>query len=377
MRNIRLRFRVFLSFCSIFLFAACATPSRPGGHKTENVIMVVWDGYRQQEMFGGAQDILLNKTSGGVKDVPDLKSRYWKETPEARRETLMPFIWGTIAQKGQIFGDMTKKSRASVTNGMKFSYPGYNEMFCGFGDPRIDSNDKKNNPNLSVLEFLNGRPLFAHRVSIYCTWDVFHYIFREESSKLPVQAGWNTFKGNSLSERQRAVNKMVVDLPHIWGDNTYDLLSMEGALDSIERDHPRVLFIGLGETDEWAHARRYDVYLDAARNADRFMARFWEKIQKMPQYKDKTTLIMTADHGRGSTPVDWTDHGQKVPEAENIWIAVMGPDTPPMGVRENVEVTQSQIAATIAGLLGEDFRAASPQAAPPLPGVGCDAPAQR
>ena len=31
---------------------------------------------------------------------------------------------------------------AYVTNGMFFSYPGYNETLCGFPDPRIHSNDK-------------------------------------------------------------------------------------------------------------------------------------------------------------------------------------------------------------------------------------------
>jgi hypothetical protein len=48
---------------------------------------------------------------------------------------------------------------------------------------------------------------------------------------------------------------------------------------------------------------------------------------------------------------------------------VLGPDTPALGVRENIETTQSQVAATIAQLLGEDFVAASPKVAAPLEGV--------
>ena len=130
-----------------------------------------------------------------------------------------------------------------------------------------------------------------------------------------------------------------------------------------------MLFIGLGETDEWGHGRRYDLYLDSAYNADKFLAELWDTLQKTPQYKDKTTLIITTDHGRGDTRVDWTDHGKNVPLAEYIWIAVLGPDTPAMGVRENMETTQSQVAATIAHVLGEDFNAASPKSAPPLPDV--------
>jgi hypothetical protein len=47
-------------------------------------------------------------------------------------------------------------------------------------------------------------------------------------------------------------------------------------------------------------------------------------------------------------------------------MAVMAPGVEPLGVRSDVNVTQSQIAATIAGLLGEDYNAAQPKAAPPL-----------
>src|SRR5688572_5264252 len=81
------------------------------------------------------------------------------------------------------------------------------------------------------------------------------------------------------------------------------------------------------------HGRRYDLYLDAANNSDRYLAELWQTLQKMPQYMGKTSLIVTTDHGRGDTRVDWTDHGKNVPLAEYIWIAVLGPDTPALGAR--------------------------------------------
>jgi hypothetical protein len=49
---------------------------------------------------------------------------------------------------------------------------------------------------------------------------------------------------------------------------------------------------------------------------------------------------------------------------------VIGPDTPALGERRNVpDVMLSQIAATTAALLGKDFTAFKPAAAPPLPDV--------
>ncbi len=155
----------------------------------ENVLVVTLDGFRWQEVFRGADETLLDK-SQGVRDVAGLKARYWKDTAAARREALMPFLWGTVAKHGQVFGNPARMAAARSTNGLKFSYPGYSEIFCGVADPRIDSNQKKDNPNLSVLEYLNGLPAFRGRVEAVCTWDVFPSIFRTRQSGLPVHAGW-------------------------------------------------------------------------------------------------------------------------------------------------------------------------------------------
>lgn len=354
--------------CSV-LFAFAPASARAG--KTENVVIMTWDGYRHQELFGGANEFLVgSKGAGGQPDPDALKERYWRESPEQRREIITPFVWGTIAKQGQIFGDAGRNAPATITNTMKFSYPGYSEMFCGLGDPRIDSNDKKDNPNLSVLEFLDGRPGFKGRVAAIATWGVFTSIFRAKANGLPVYDGWRAAEGGVFGDREASFNEMVRGLPRLWPDNTYDLLTFEAVRGYVPAKKPRVLFIGLGETDEWAHARRYDLYLDAARNSDAFAAEVWNTIQSTPEYKDKTTLILTTDHGRGETPADWTSHGKDTKGAEYMWIAVIGPDTPALGVRENVSVTQAQIAATIAALLGEDFRSAVPAAAPHLPGVG-------
>jgi len=123
----------------------------------------------------------------------------------------------------------------------------------------------------------------------------------------------------------------------------------------------------LGEGDEWAHAARYDLYLDATYRADRFLQRIWDTAQSLPEYKGQTTLLVTTDHGRGATTTDWKDHGRKVPAAETTWFAAIGPAVPALGNRESLAVTTSQLAATIAGVVGEDFRQAAPSAARPLP----------
>jgi hypothetical protein len=357
----------------LLVHASCALPAFAGkeqaARRTENVIIVTLDGFRWQELFAGADETLLGKNFGGVRDVAGLKARYWRATPEERRAALLPFFWDTLARKGQIFGDQSRKAPTRCTNGLKFSYPGYSEMFCGVADPDIKSNDRKPNPNLSVLEFLNGSPAYRDRVAAFCTWDVFPSIFRSARNGLKIHTAWDPIQDARLTDRQRMMNELLPKLPRYWPDNCFDVVTMEYAREHLLRHKPRVLYIGLGETDEWGHGRRYDLYLDAANKTDRYLAELWQAMQTIPQYQDRTAMIFTTDHGRGETRVNWTDHGKDVPLAEFIWIAVFGPDTPALGVRENVETTQSQVAATIAQLLGEDFRSASAKAAPPLPGV--------
>ena len=346
-----------------------AKPSASANPKSRNVIYITWDGFRWQELFGGAQETLIAKDAG-VADVEGVKRRYWRETDVERREVLLPFVWKTIAAKGQIFGDPSKNAAAKLENTHKFSYPGYSEMFCGFADDKgIDSNKKFPNPHVSVLEFLNRRPGFEQRVAAIATWDVFPSILNQPRSGVYVHAGLVPIPGESLTDRERMLNEMISDTVMLWPDNQIDVITMQVAREYLLKHKPRVLFIGLGETDEWAHARRYDRYLHSANRADAFTAKLWELLQSLPEYKDQTSLVLACDHGRGNTIRDWTDHGAKVEGAEFVWSAVLGPDTPALGVRSDLNTTLSQIAATLASLVGDDFRAASPKSAVPLAGV--------
>lgn len=330
-----------------------------------NVLLVTLDGLRWQELFGGLQADMLTKQAGGIGAAAPVEQRFGGTTPEQRREKMMPFFWNVIAKQGQVFGDPSRNSHARVTNGLLFSYPGYNEILSGFPDPRVDSNDKILNPNVTVLEWLNQRPGFKGRVAAFASWELLPWIVNERRSGIPAN-GDGAPVANPKTERDRLLNEFAADLPPYWGATRFDAPTGFGALAYLRTHRPRVLYVMLGETDEWAHGRRYDLYLDAARRNDRFIQRLWETAQGMPEYRDRTALIVSTDHGRGDTTADWTSHGQKVPAADRIWIAVMGPGIPALGVRSGVTVTQSQIAATVAALVGEDYAGAQPKAAPPL-----------
>ena len=163
---------VLLLALTAFQPAARAQTASPP--KTRNVVLIVSDGLRWQEVFTGADPLLLNEKNGGIWDKDqELRREFWRADPGERRKALFPFLWTTVAARGQIFGNQTKGSIARVTNGLAFSYPGYNEMLTGHPDPRINSNQFGPNPNPTVFEWLNGLPDLHGRVSVYATWETF------------------------------------------------------------------------------------------------------------------------------------------------------------------------------------------------------------
>jgi hypothetical protein len=342
----------------ILLALVCVSPASTAP-PAANVVIVTIDGFRWQEVFSGAHREYFEKTSNGTPSAAEV--RFWRDDERARRETLLPFFWTTIAKDGVVLGDPARQSRVRLTNGLWFSYPGYSEMLTGIADPRVDSNDKVPNPNVTVLEWLNGRPGFVGKVHAVGDWDVLPFILNVDRSKLPV--GSMQPVPSPRTERERAINDLTADLPPYWNGVIFDAPVMQAALEALRARQPRVLYVMLGETDEWAHGGRYDLYLDAAFRSDRFLSRLWTTLQSLPAYRGRTTMIVTTDHGRGATVKDWTDHGREVPAAETTWMAMLGPGIGAPGVREGATVTTSQLAATAAALLGEDYRAAFPAAA--------------
>lgn len=341
------------------------TATDVAGKSDQNVVLITMDGMRLEEVFNGADQRLILPELG-CKDVDKLVQAYCSGTSDERREILMPFLWQQVAESGWIAGDRSLNSLVQVTNGHNFSYPGYNELLTGKADDWVDSNDKRYNRNVTVLEFLNRPPQLNGKVSAFCSWDVFPYIINDQRSGVPVNAGWARIeKGNE--DAVYAANFIAEDLFHEWEGVRYDAFTMLAAVEAIKKDQPRVVFVALGETDDWAHAGRYDRYLLSAQQNDQLIRKLWELCQSIDQYRDKTTFIITSDHGRGGGREEWKSHSAKLPGSEFIWVASFGARLQARGIDRDGRFTQSQIAATVAATLGYNLHDFNAEAATPLP----------
>ena len=357
------RFRVVLCVVSVLglLFQAQAR------NKTRHVILVTTDGLRQEEVFQGAEEILISKQYGNVGKTNELKAEFWRSDPQQSREVLFPFLWGTVAKQGQLLGNRKRGSEVRVTNGRNFSYPGYNEFLTGIADPKIDSNDKFLNANTNVFEWLNTRPGYRGKVAAVVNWDVLPWILNGPRAGFPIWSGFDVPPGTRRMPVPRALDELVGPSKTLWSGVLLDTFVRYAAFHAIDTLKPRALYVSYGETDDWAHEGQYERYLRSAHEFDRFLGDLWKRLQSMPQYRDKTSLVVTVDHGRGPAPIAWKSHGREIADSAYMWMAVLGPDTPALGERSGIPlVRQAQVAATVAALLGEDFNAASPASAPPV-----------
>lgn len=359
------RIRLNRKLCAFAGALLAITSLQAAELKTQNIFLLTADGLRWQEVFRGAEDMPIAKEFGNFGNSNAIRKEFWRETPEARREVLFPFLWGTVAKQGQLWGHRDKGSEVRVSNGRNFSYPGYNEFLTGYADPKIDSNDKILNANTNVFEWLHGLPEFRGRVAAAVNWDVLPWILNAPRAGFPVWSSFQVPEGTQRMNVPSALTEMAERGQTIWSGVSLDTFVGYAAKHAVRTIKPRALYVSFGETDDWAHEGNYERYLRSAREFDRFIGELWALTQSLPEYRGTTTFLISVDHGRGPAPVAWKNHGKEIVDSAYMWFAVLGPDTAALGERSNTPpVRQAQIAATIGAFVGQDFHGAFPQSAP-------------
>lgn len=342
------------------VFAVINIAGSAGAQQAENIIIVTTDGLRWQEVFSGMDSAIANNKQFNEGDSAYLYTKYWSADATERRKKLFPFLWSTVAGKGQLFGNRHYGNKLDNSNPYWFSYPGYSELLTGFVDTAINTNSYPPNPNETVLEFLNKQSRLKGKVAAFGAWEAFNRILNETRSGFPVVAAFDSTGGTTPTPAQRQLNAMLSDSYKPWHhDECLDVFTHYAAVEELKTTNPNVLYIAYGETDEWAHSGKYRSYLDAAHQVDAWLEQLWKLVQADPKYRNKTALLVSTDHGRGdAVKKEWTSHGKSIQGSNEIWCAVIGPSVPAKGEREEaMQLFQKQMAQTIARLLGYTFKA--------------------
>ncbi len=348
--------RIILSlsvFISVSAFAQTA----------ENIIIITTDGLRWQEVFAGMDSAIANNKKFNQDDSAAIFKKYWAGNGDERRKKLLPFLWSTIEQNGQVYGNRNLGNKIDNANRYWFSYPGYNEIFTGYPDTAINSNSYQANPHTTLLEFLNRQPKYKNKVAAFGAWDAFDRILNEERGKFPVYSAFDLTGGINPTTTEKTINSLLKDSYKPFGEaECLDVFTHYGALNYLQTKKPKVLYISYGETDEWAHSGQYRDYLNAANMVDKWIQDIWNFVQSDPFYKNKTAIFITTDHGRGdAVKEEWTSHNSKIKDSYQIWMVAMGPGIKPKGeVKNNQQLYQKQFAQTMAAILGLKFTAEHP-----------------
>src|SRR5687768_10010888 len=192
---------------------------------------------------------------------------------------------------------------------------------------------------------------------------VFPYIFGTKRNGLPVFSGYASLPDSNTNEAVQMINKVQDKLSIDKMATRYDQLTFLAATEYIQQHEPKIVFISFGEPDESAHRGEYDKYLQQINNVDRMISQLWYFIQSNKKYKDKTTLLVTTDHGRGKKSKRWKNHDFIVNGSGETWLAIIGPHIKASGeIKERQQLYQEQIANSIAALLGLEFTAEHPVA---------------
>jgi hypothetical protein len=134
-----------------------------------------------------------------------------------------------------------------------------------------------------------------------------------------------------------------------YGDFRPDRLTAAIAIHYLETKRPRLVFLGLGEPDEYAHRGDYAGYLQSLRASDAVLGDLVAALDRMGSRGRQTAVFVTADHGRGR---DYRFHGRDFPESSRVWLVAAGGAVESRGLAQSLHAHRlADVAPTLRALL--------------------------
>lgn len=364
--------------------APAQAPAPPPGSvypPQRNVVLVIIDGVRQQELYGKALD---------------------DNNKPVRASELFPNL-GALRKTGLFF------PRMRISNPAGVSLPAYADIFAGRRQERILSNippaaDFRSHYPTLFQTVKKGLRLGFDGVALHASWTPLCTIaFQPPDPAVPGQAmtpsgdsyGVNigSITPQSASRTRSSGRPMPIPpdddfyrscgfqtnagapqyiKPELYGGSRTDADTFLELAQEIPKRHPRLLVVQLVDADEEAHLHNrvtkrtgipYGIfhYHQALRQDDYFLGRLWALLQADPFYKDNTYLFVTTDHGRDTHPeaAQWSVHGHCQADyggkrtcsgCSSVFALAVGPGIPARTVK--TPYTHADLAPTIARILG-------------------------
>ena len=115
---------------------------------------------------------------------------------------------------------------------------------------------------------------------------------------------------------------------------------------------PSLLVVNFWDIDI-AHYGACSLYLEAIRRTDRLVHELWQHVQSLPQYRDRTTLIVVPEMGRDSDVAGngFANHRSGDESCRRVWLVAVGAGVP-KGAGTERPIRTVDVAPTVAQILG-------------------------
>lgn len=306
---------------AVALFAPSTKAAQ--GAVAENVILLMLDGVRWQEVYkGDAQGMIFRN------------------------------LWRELAAEGLMFGNRDQGAPMTVSNGTNISLPAYQSIMAGFrqdcgsnGCGRIRTETLQER----LLRELGGSRL---GVATIASWEKIPHAVEHRAGATFVNAAFEPLADGTKDPELDEINlAQTRDLP-LWKGARFDRYTWAHSMRYLARHKPRFLFISLNDADEWAHRGEWSRYVEALRQYDGYLRELVAALKSMGEYGQKTMLIVTTDHGRGEGG-NWKHHGWIWPSSRFVWMYARGARSAPSGsATQFTEYTHNDIRPTIEAALG-------------------------
>ncbi len=285
---------------SIFLSSCKRDNSLASKHfKTENVIIILIDGPRYSETWG---------------------------------DSTHQFIPGQelMSKEGVVFTNFNNEGTTNTVNGHTAITTGYYQNLDNSGM------EKPAHPSLFQL-YLENKKTSADDAWIISSKDKLQVLNDCTDSE---------YEGHFVPHTDCGNNGLFTGYRE-------DSVTFINAINILNSVHPHVAFISFKQPDSYGHANDWNNYLISLKQSDDYTLKIWQFIQNDPNYKDKTTVFVTNDHGRHLDGVSdgFVSHGDSCAGCRHIMLLAAGPD-----FKRNITVDKHyelrDINATISYLLG-------------------------
>ena len=316
---------------------------RPSEQKAigQTIVLVALDGVRREDVFGGVErDLALEQ---------GLRESEWLSA-----EALMPNLHKLIAASGVALGSPKAQPGMRVSGPEPVSLPGYLELLTGHRESGCVNNGCARTKRLTLLDDFAAW-VGPEKAAVISSWEGIQNAAASEPNAGIISTGRTRGHNRNLLrydphaiEALEAGERAGPGPGH--GDFRRDRYTAEIAVRYLRVHKPRFLFVGLGETDEYAHRDDYRGYLRALQYGDQMIGRIASVLSEFESEGHRCTLFVTTDHGRS---VDFIRHGGDAPESADIWMVAAGSGVMGRGITAAGQVRSlADISATIRFLGG-------------------------